>query len=359
MHTAVIRTDVSRYIGIGHVMRCLAFAECLKQYNIRPIFIIRDHEESVQEMIKREGHTYISLPTRCNFDEDLSLTLKVINQYKPIFVLTDLCNINTLEDIEGYIKYLEHLKGMSNLLVTIEDIFINTKSHPADILVNMNYGAENIGYQNYHNSELLLGPTYFIFRDEFIKIASIKKIIKKEVKNILITMGGNDLLNLTFKVVKSLVGTDISNFDFKIVIGSAYSTMKKRELMSILEKSEMNYEILLSPNKMAELMLWADLAFTACGLTKYETAVLGTPNITIAQHKYEHQLMKSYDKTGCTYYLGYGKEVQKEDIIYSFNYLVSDWRKRKDMSRRGKSIANPNGKLRIINKIKEKLGGIV
>jgi len=275
--------------------------------------------------------------------------------------LTDLCNINTLEDIEGYIKYLEHLKGMSNLLVTIEDIFINTKSHPADILVNMNYGAEDMSYQNYNNlnSQLLLGPTYFIFRDEFIKIASIKRIIKKEVKNILITMGGSDLLNLTFKIVKSLLDTDTFNFDFKIVIGSAYSAMKKRELMSILEKSDMNYGILLSPNKMAKLMLWADLAFTACGLTKYETAVLGTPNITIAQHKYEHQLMKSYGKTGCTYYVGYGKEVQKEDIIYSFNYLASDWKKRKDMSRQGKSIANPNGKLRIINKIKEKLGGII
>jgi len=358
VHTIIIRTDGSRHIGIGHVMRCLAFAECLEQYDIKPIFAIQECEKSIQEMITKKGYMYILLPRKCSFDSEFLLISKLINKYNPIFILTDLCNNNTLRNIKDYLKYLNHLKNTNNFLVVIEDIFISTRFHPADVLINMNYGAENMGYQMYSNLDvkLLLGPTYFIFRDEFIEIANLKRTIKKKVKNILVTMGGNDLLNLTLKIVKSLLNINTSDLFFKIVIGPAYSSGKKKKLISILKEADMNYEILLQPNNMAKLMFWSDLAITACGLTKYETAVTGTPNISIAQHSYEHQLMRSYSKTGSTCYLGYGKNIQEKDIIFTFRSLISDWKKRREMCKRGKLVVNPNGKFKIMEAIKEALG---
>ena len=82
MSRGLIRVDGSHKIGLGHVMRCLAVAQGLTKAGIKSLFVIRDHEKSVSELIQRYGYPVETVPHECSFGTDASLTIDIIEQNK-------------------------------------------------------------------------------------------------------------------------------------------------------------------------------------------------------------------------------------------------------------------------------------
>jgi UDP-2,4-diacetamido-2,4,6-trideoxy-beta-L-altropyranose hydrolase len=63
----VFRVDASLKMGLGHVMRCLALANELKQQNHEIIFICRDLTHNLTSLIK---YPVSALPKNDNFKSD-------------------------------------------------------------------------------------------------------------------------------------------------------------------------------------------------------------------------------------------------------------------------------------------------
>jgi len=70
----VIRVDASTQIGTGHLMRCLAFAQGLGNIGVNSIFVIRNYEPRVAEIIRHYKYGVELTPKSRSFKEDLSLT---------------------------------------------------------------------------------------------------------------------------------------------------------------------------------------------------------------------------------------------------------------------------------------------
>lgn len=356
MTVVLFRADGGEHIGLGHIMRCLTIAKGLNKVNIQPIFVIKNFSKTAINKVKEKDYTTEILPPNINMYEDAVLTTNIIKERKADIVITDISNTEVLVSLDDYERYIKKLKQFSPFLITIDDI--NSIKFSSDIIINPNYGAEKFinKSSNNINTKFLYGTKYFIFREEFIQAAKKRHKIKKRVENILITMGGNDFCNLTTKIINSISKLDLSNLELKIVLGSAYSNDKRKKLLSCVKLLNTNYKILSDVNNMADLMIWSDIAFTACGLTRYETAVTGTPSITISQHKYEHQLMQNFKKAGTTKYLGFGKEILNEKILSSFINLIENKKRREIMFRNGKSLLDGKGLNRIMREINKKIG---
>lgn len=356
MKSALIRADGSQHLGLGHVMRCLAFAQGLRKTGVESLFITRNYEQRIVEIIHRHKFDTEPMPVKHGFTEDLRLTSELANQFSATLIITDLCTIDTLSNLVGYSEYLQGLKDTGRFLITIDDF--NEIAFPSDIVVNPNYGAEKMNYPpEGHSIKFLLGPAYFIFRLEFIKAAGVNRETRNDAHNILVTMGGSDLLDLTVKVagaLKRLIRLRRA-LNVQIVLGPGYPDSIRREVNEIFSNFSGNLQLLQGSDNMAGLMLWSDLAITGGGLTKYETAVTGTPSIIISQVPHQEELAKEFEKEGTALNLGFGTRVSEEEIAEAVANLLGNNALRAEMSRMGKKLVDGKGIEHIISEIPQEV----
>ena len=208
-----------------------------------------------------------------------------------------------------------------------------------------------MNYESHGNTRLLLCPVYFIFRQEFIEAAKVRREIRKDAQNILVTMSGSDLLNLTIKVAKALTRLNVTSLKLRVIIGPGFETSVKPEVEKVLEGYRGDYELLMGSDNMADLMFWSDLVITGGGLTKYEAAVTGTPTIIISQIVHEAEKNREFEKEGTALHLGLGSEVNEQNIVEAVEKLLGNYALRSEMSRRGKNLVDGKGVNRIISEI--------
>ena len=349
MKLALFRVDGSHHLGLGHVMRCLALAQGLRKLGVKPLFVIRDYEQRVTELIQHYGYDVETIPQDSSFTEDASLTSEFASRYGVSLIVNDLSHIDNVANLKKYSEYFQALKATNKFMITIDD-FTKTDC-PHDIQIIPYCGAQNMNYESHGGTKLLLGPAYFIFRQEFIEAAKVSREIRKDAQNILVTMGGSDPLNLTIKTAKALNRLNKTSLNMRIVVGPGFDTMVKPEVEAILEDCPGNCEELTGRGDIADLMLWSDLAITGGGLTKYETAVTGTPTIIISQTVREAEKTEEFEREGTASHLGLGSEVAEDAIVEAVERLVGDCALRAEMAKRGRNLVDGRGIERIISEI--------
>jgi len=350
----LIRADANEQIGLGHVMRCLALAQGLEKIGARSIFVIRDYDRKIRELIQHHGYDVETMPKDCSSGEDLRLTLESASRHRAKLVITDLCHAGTLAHQGEYGEYLQGLKDKGKFLVTIDDL--NEMSFPSDIVINPNCGAEDRKYDSGGSTRFLLGPAYFIFRPAFTAAARVSRKINKDAANILIAMSGSDPLDLTGKVARALAKSGKTpGLDLRIILGIDYTESRKQKLNEALMNYQGNYELIQGSDNVAELMLWSDLAITGAGLTKYEAAVTGTPGIIIPQYAHLVDLAREFEKKGTALNLGLADNLKEEDIAGAVARLLGDATLRAEMSKRGRNLVDGKGIERIIAEIPDEV----
>src|SRR4030042_151070 len=348
--TLALRADANAQIGLGHVMRCLALAQGLEKRRTRSIFITREYGNKIKDLIQRYKYDVETIPGDSNWADDLSLTLNITDRYGIKTVVTDLSHAGALAHQSEYAMYLQGIKDKSKFLVTIDDL--NEMSFPSDIIINPNYGAENRNYPSGSKTKFLLGPAYFIFRQEFIAAAGVNREIKKDAVNVLVAMSGSDPLDLTGKVVGALAKSGkTTGLHLRIVLGIDYTESRKRKLSNSLKNYRGTYDFIKGSDKLAELMLWSDMVITGAGLTKYEAAVTGTPSIIIPQYDYLVKLAEEFAKSGATINLGLGDKIKEESIAEAVADLLSDVSRGTERSRMGRAVVDGKGVERVIAEI--------
>lgn len=353
MKSALFRTDGSHRLGLGHVMRSLALAQGLKKMGVEPLFVIRDYEPSVVELVRRHQCDVKTIPQGSSFAEDASRTLDFASRHHVSLIVTDLSNSDSLANLAEYRRYFQKLKAAHTFMIILDELI--EADFPRGLQVIPYYGAESINTRPRGGTRLLLGPKYFIFRQEFVEAAPVKREIGKNARNILVTMGGSDPLNLTIRVAMVLKELNRTSLNLQIVIGIGYSDSVKVELESILAGYRGNYELITGSDNMADLMLWADLAIIAGGLTKCETAVTGTPSIIISSSEREAAMCEEFEKGGSALHLGHISEISEADIAKAIGKLLEDDILRTQMSKRGRDMVDGKGVERVISEIPQEV----
>ena len=318
----IFRVDSSTQMGIGHLMRCLTLANELQNKNHKITFICRELQGSIVNLIK---HKLIRLLGNDDFQSnDLYLDLLGATQEQDaeqvIRVIPENTNLLIVDNYALDEFWHKKLRQYTDKIMVIDDLA--DKQFDCDILLNQNLGSQVKDYRGkvLNDCELLLGCDYTLLRPEFKELrtqALEKRKYTKKIENILVSMGGSDVNNITYDVLKQLD----SKLNVVVVLGalSPHNEMIKDYAI------DKNIEVIVNANNMAELMLNADLAIGASGSTNWERLCLGLPSLIFTVAKNQIKFSKNLDKLRLIKLLGHVGNINTiKDNIISIDDL-SDW----------------------------------
>jgi UDP-2,4-diacetamido-2,4,6-trideoxy-beta-L-altropyranose hydrolase len=270
-----IRVNMGGNIGSGHLFRCLALARELKKNKKRVVFLISNKKIFLEHVNNEFPYIKLRGKTEGNY-------LKQCQQIENIEVLiVDLGSKNII-----YSKKLKNRKT-----VILDDI--GNKEILSSVLINGSMVNSFHKYQvDSKRSKLFLGTKYMILRKDFLKFRNKYKITKKPIKNILLTFGGSDDLNLTLKLIPYFFN---KKYSVTIVLGPTYK--QKIKLLKAI-KDHSNFKLKSSVNTMAKLFTEQDLVLTSSGVTIYELACLGVPCLIFPASKIQNITAKQMTKNG-------------------------------------------------------------
>ena len=348
--SVILRVDGSLKFGLGHVMRCIALAQGLHEKGYAPVFITKDYEGRTLDMIKRYGFEVIPIRHTKGFLEEARDVMEVVGARNVRTVVVDLNHAETLADESGFEKFLTVLKDSGTSIVMVDgfggECISAHRLLPVDVLVVPYAGAQKGRYKTKARTKLLLGAGYFPFRKDFLQVACVPKKIVKQARRILISMGGGDVGALNEKVVEAVLSLNLPDIELKVT-GRLVSQRWQEEF----KRSAGRYEFLPRTERMPELIQWSDIAVISSGLTKYETALLGTPAIVLSFNAVQKAIMQDFEQTGCIRHFGEFNEVTPQSIARCLGPFMEDEQLRIQMSMKGQRLVDGKGVERVINQI--------
>ena len=322
----LFRVDASKSIGMGHLMRCLALSEEFKKQGYKCYILSEILDDKLIDIIHKFDVDFYKIKSKND-------VIAFSKEHDIDWIVTDSYNLNE--------EYIRDLKNEKNKVLSIDD---NAIIHYfSDIVLNQNIGSEKLKFSAEKYTKFLLGPKYAILRDELL-IRNNKKD-KKDVKKILITLGGTDPDNLTLKILKSLEKIN-KHYEFIVIVGLLNNFYK--ELKEFSDTSEANIRLLKSPNNMADIYLESDLAISAGGGSCYELSYFGIPNLIVTIAENQINSAKAFDERKISIFLGDKNEVSAEYVRNKFKELVNNYSLRKTMRENGRRLVDGKGKKRIV-----------
>jgi UDP-2,4-diacetamido-2,4,6-trideoxy-beta-L-altropyranose hydrolase len=325
---ALFRVDSSPQIGLGHLMRCLALADALKNYKVKSIFVMAGDEPGGKAIVLKRKHQVIMINSLSAGEECVFLN-RIIENELPGAVVLDGYNFN----------YDYQIK-------------INTKGAPlvclgwssdyrtaADIAINQNIWASPDLYagQVKPGATLLLGTRYAMLPQEY---RHRKNEVRRNCEHILITLGGGKYSRLALSIYEML--RDLPYY-FTVVLGP-YSD-------ETTARGNGNLEIIKSRDSLYSLLRETDLAITAGGSTIWELCCLGVPFITYILSDNQEQNATALHESGVTINMGWISQLDQESLRQTITLLAGNYEQRASMAQRGQTLVDGFGADRVAKTI--------
>lgn len=341
-----IRTDGNSQIGAGHIMRCISIAEALKDMGKVTIFIVSDEESA--KLVRARGFGYLVLYSRWNnLEEEIAELKKIIRENNIQSMLIDSYQVTP--------RYMAELSDCTKI-VYMDDL--GEAIYPADTLINYNLYGKELPYQEKYQEahlpipKLLLGCEYAPLRREFW---SVEYSVNKKVKNVFLSTGGSDSLNLAGKILGYLqkevneIGKEIQ---FHVVSGAFNPNL---DFLKELEKTNSGIHIYTNVNRMAELMQKCDVAISAYGSTIYELCALGIPTIGFSfadnQKKAAEAFGKEITKNAGDFLKN--EEAVLSNIATALREYINSYEERVQANKKMEGLLDGSGAIRIAEALKK------
>ena len=335
-------------------MRCLAFAGGLRELGTDSWFITKAEDPQVTDVVRAKGFKVREIPANITLEDDSRCTAEIADEAGSKLIVTDICHRDTQTDPAVLKSYHRQVRRDRFVVGIAGDEVINIS---ANVVIAPYFGVANEEHSSDIESEMLIGPAYFIFRPEFMAVAQSPRKIRPQVDRILVTVGGSDELHLSSMILDAIGRRSRQDLSIKVVVGGGYTPKLREEITTALREFGGESGVVEHNADLAEMMLWADLAITGDGLTKYETAVTGTPSIMVCRPDRRVKLNQDFSGIGSTVYLGYESPLEPAGLSAQIQELMDDSTKRQDMSNKGKTLVDGKGLDRIISSIPSELLG--
>ncbi|MBP2299048.1 UDP-2,4-diacetamido-2,4,6-trideoxy-beta-L-altropyranose hydrolase [Azospirillum picis] len=269
MAVIIIRADASPAVGTGHVMRCLAVAEALRDQGHQPLFAMAESTAAIDRRLAGEGFHRIRLPDPVGEAADLAATRSLLRREHGSAVILDGYRFGE--------AYRAGLKAAGARVLAWDDLGDGTPLH-ADIVVNAAPQAALLPYRAMApEAALLLGPAYAPLRRE-VRLAAREPLRSLGMRPLLlVTFGGSDPRGLTGPVIEALAAARPAGCRLVAAVGGSNPRAAEVAERAAALGSDVSVEI--DSTRMGALMAESGLAVSAGGGTMAELAALAVPTL--------------------------------------------------------------------------------
>lgn len=250
-----ILTEAGREKGMGHYTRMTAVCDGL----IAEGFFAEMWLSADQYVVSMTQQEYVR---HVNWIGDMSIIQSI--------------TANDIVIVDSYhvdLNDLEKINSRCRALVVIDD---NIRlEYRNTIIINPNYFSEFISYPDGRGNEYHKGSECTLLRSEFNNIA--KRGIRRNVNDVLITMGGTDIKSVTEEVVKYLKAIR-PQATLHVVVTDSYENVD--EIKGSFSDSDKLYRN-ADANTMSLLMKYVDFAVASAGGTTNELIRMLCPSVLI------------------------------------------------------------------------------
>lgn len=356
----VFRADASIKIGTGHVMRCLTLADELMRIGNQCLFVCRDHQGNLGDVIKNKGHGLTLLSSSklftsypdvdaadeysswlgTHWQEDARQTLDAIKSFQADWLIVDHYSL----DASWERQMLSNVRRM----MVIDDL--KNRKHVCSLLLDQNLGRVFWDYDGLVPADCLrlLGPSFAILRPDFSELRkqSLERREAPGLKQILISMGGVDRRNLTGAILDALAASPLpADAELNIIMGS-----NAPHIENVIQRAErLNYKTTISVDvtDMAFRMCHADFSIGAAGSTSWERCCMGLPSITVAIAENQLSIARSLSCVGACLLLETSRV--KEDLPALIELYARDADERLRLARNASEICDGRGVERVVS----------
>ncbi len=345
----IFRTDASRLIGSGHVMRCLTLAKALKKMRANVTFISRAHDGNLNSFIADSGFNIIALD-----NSNLKNTISNLSGYEQ-WLGTDqqtdakAC-IEKLHNIKIDWLIIDHyaldqeweiqLSTHCDKILVIDDMA--NRKHFCDVLLDQNFSLKQDRYEALlpEKTIKLIGPQYALLDPSYSKVNHRKLNSNKLIKNLLVFFGGGDLFDLTSKTIEALSHKNFQQLKVDIVIGTMNQNRSQIESLLVHQK---NSTLHVQTKNMAELIARADLAIAAAGTNTWERLALGLPSIVITTAENQYSVIQDLSKKQYVHWIGDANQITSKSIQQHLQQVLDNPKELIIKSLKGQQLINKNG----------------
>lgn len=321
-------------------MRSLALAHYLAFYRYEIIFIMAKCLPEHNILLNDCPYRLIRIENEPGSDGDADATREMAERFKASWVILD-----------GY-EFREYFQSRLRSPVfrtLLLDDYNASRGYLVDLILNYNLYAKAEMYENRDlSSSLLLGPRYSILRPQFLSHLRKDPSDINATANVLVTIGGTDVLGRTSWVLDALNESGLEYCAVKVVLGS---NGREKAASEITNKDNNRIELIHGTNDMPGLMIWADIAITAGGTTTYELLFIGTPFITILVAKNQLMNVQQMERLGISPWVDGRTDDEYDKLVATIRDVGRSSHRRIAMNRSGQALVDGFGGYRLASTI--------
>ena len=308
------RVDSSTEIGSGHVMRCLALAEGLRDRGAAVTFVCRDHEGHLVEIIRARGFaaTVLSAPRPGRdaawgmlgvpWEQDATDSLMALPSDTD-WLVVDHYGLGASWEA-AMRERVPHILVMDDLA---------DRRHDCDVLIDPTYPGDATRYSGLvpTTARLLLGPRYAQMSGAYAAAVGSSGDLHRDGSRLLVFYGGTDIHDLTSRTLRAASRGSLSDLPADVIAGA---TNPQRPAVDALARTRPGTTMHPPQPTLADLMSRCSIAATAGGVTLWERLCLGLPGVVVSLAENQVASCQALAEAGLITYLG-GIEEASEDVI--------------------------------------------
>jgi len=325
----VIRTDASRHIGSGHVMRCLVLAEVLKEQGHTVSFASRPQQGDLVEFVRNKGFKVYELVTPHYWQiplnsADYAAWLQVTWQEDAKSLIEQVDNVDLLIVDHYGLNANWELFVKDKLLCKVFAIDDLVRKHQADLILDQTLLRDPLEYKEINpNSIVLAGCDFALIKQNFTasRVKALESAVLPSNVNVLISMGGVDQPNATLQTLQALSQKTGKKPSVTVLLSAKAPHYPSVKNFSLQHSSWVNHIDFVE--NMAELMLTHQVAIGAPGGTSWERACLGMPSIIIPLAENQKTISNNLVQVGAAIRVNIADI--NSDLLPAYQSMVSEW----------------------------------
>jgi UDP-2,4-diacetamido-2,4,6-trideoxy-beta-L-altropyranose hydrolase len=336
-----VRADAGRWLGLGHVKRCLAVAHSLRDAGAQVSFFWRKIDVDVDAMVRGEGFEAVRIGDGSVDDprEDAEAFGAAARALAPELVLVD----HYRADGEWHRRARSLLRAK---LAAIDDLADRTLD--VDMLIDHNHSEDHrakYAGRIVAGTPILGGPQYAMLGPAYAIAA--RHVPRRRVDSVGIFMGGTDAANLS--TLAWIACRRYAGFGGTIEFATTLDNPNLRSLERLVRRDEGRTQISVDQPDLAAFFARHDLHLGSGGGATWERCCLGAPTLAVIAADNQRPVLLPLARLGVLEVLE--QKPTPEALGAAAFRLMADTSRRAALSRASRALVDGLGASRIAERM--------